>query len=346
MKHHGTARGLAVLVTWLGALAAALVLFHGVGSGPLAAPPLDPATWGAWLAARDPLVATVAVLRVLVLAATWYLVGATAIGLAARLARSVQAVRVADALTVPALRRLLQAGLGLSLATGVVVSALPAGVAAAGGSSAVVAAAPIAPGQGALPPVLRLIAEGGPDDERPAPPTLRRLDVPGPPLSPRDGSVPVEGTARPSPAQGAGGAPDATPAAGREVVLRHLGPGGRVGEGVAPAAGSPDRLPTAAPATPDDATSPDVATPTGHATAPIAAGAHEHIVVAGESLWTIARDVVAGRLGRSPTDAEVAGYWVELIETQRPFLANPEDPDLIFPGERVRLPIWTGGSGG
>jgi hypothetical protein len=360
------------LALWLATLGAGLALFHSVGAGPLAAPPLDPRTWTGWVASRDALVATAALLRLLVLALSWYLVGATGIGLIARAARSVRAVRVADAVTIPALRRLLEAGVGLSLATGVVVSALPTHVAFADEPPAVVTsgftpglAAPGAQGPGSpaarrdaeVPLPLRLVeaqwgvGDAGSAAERwhdppPAPPALRRLDVP------------------------------------EEVVLRHLGPDDAVAERPAgPAArateGGPDPVASSRhssevePGTPAPAASvPDVWTPPGHArrvpagttvtaegTVAATAGRpggrplggaapsnrpDEHVVVAGESLWTIARDVVTAAIGRAPTDAEIADYWLDLIEVQRPFLADPDDPDLIFPGERVRLPATEG----
>jgi nucleoid-associated protein YgaU len=273
---------------------------------------------------------------VIVLATTWYLVGATTIGLLARLARSVRAVRVADALTVPALRRLLQASVGLSLATGVVVSALPAGVAVASEPPAAVATDTFARSEGTTPPPLRLIAERGTADAGPArerrvdtsaPPPLRRLDpaAAADPTRPAPEAEPARTPLRPQPP-------------GREVVLRHLesnGPDGdAIGDVTTPAAGG-----TIVGMPPDGAGSAEGAIA-------VAAGPNEHIVAAGESLWTIARDVVARELGRPPTDPEVAGYWFELMDIQRPFLADPDDPDLIFPGERVRLPRWTGGSGG
>jgi hypothetical protein len=350
------------LVLWLGTLGAGLVLFHAVGAGPLAAPPLDPDAWSAWVASRDAFVATAALLRLLVLALSWYLVGATTAGLVARAARSVRAVRVADAVTIPALRRLLDAGVGLSLATGLVVSAVPTHVAFADEPPAVVTSG-FPPGLAAtgatgpdVPPPLRLVerqrgvgdagSSGAPRHDPPAPPPLRRLDVPG------------------------------------EVVLRHLGPDDAVGErpaGPAARAVEGEQDPVAAarhsgevgPGTPAPTASvPDAWTPPGHArrvpadatvaaegataaTAERPGGApldgatppnrpDEHVVVAGESLWTIARDVVTAAIGRVPTDAEIAGYWLDLIEVQRPFLAYPDDPDLIFPGERVRLPATEG----
>lgn len=376
----GRSRSRLPLLLWAGSLAAGLVLFHGIGAGPLAAPPRDPGGWSAWLAERDGVVATVALLRLVVLAVTWYLVGATAVGLLARSARSVRAVRLADALTVPALRRLLQASVGLSLATGVVMSAIPAGVAVAS-EPRTVAAGELDASHDGVPehrgaaarspsrvhdghPALRLLGQGSVQgggmepavveasfgsEAAPTPPPLRRLDVvAGGNDSGVDGrareSAPADVVASSTDGSvkvpaGRGPVPDAssrrttsarrTATGEHEVVLRHLGPGrgddagasGRIGSGVIPEDGSSGGQ-----------------SPAGMST--------EHVVVAGESLWTIARDVVAGELGRTPTDAEVAGYWLDLIEMQRPFLANPDDPDLIFPGERVRLPAtaerWRG----
>lgn len=63
-----------------------------------------------------------------------------------------------------------------------------------------------------------------------------------------------------------------------------------------------------------------------------------HEVVAGESLWSIASDALGEALGRVPTDAEVVGYWQRVIEGNRAGLANPDDPDLIFPGDEIVLP--------
>ncbi len=419
MRKRGSKRGWFLLLLWCGLLATGLALFHAVGDGPLAPPPPDPAAWTAWLAERDGLVATAALLRLVVLALTWYLVGATAVGLVARLARSVRAVRFADALTVPALRRLLQASVGLSLATGVVVSAVPAGVAVAGEPPAVIAGeADATPGRAEvatpaldvisawerdLPPPLRLLGgEPAPSSatdldvvvpeplpserDAPVPPPLRRLDVPASATEVPDAATDDQPLSTSVPAPGS---------AGREVVLRHLGPSGadagrwtgRVPSGPVGAEGSAapvgpagqDAVTSTArrgeaghhsitprgagldagtpPARGDERAEDGASGPPATATLPEEGTAErpgeehleelpdataEHTVVAGESLWTIARDVVAGELGRGPTEAEVVGYWLDLVEVQRPFLANPDDPDLIFPGERVRLPATAG----
>jgi hypothetical protein len=58
----------------------------------------------------------------------------------------------------------------------------------------------------------------------------------------------------------------------------------------------------------------------------------------GDSLWAIARDVVALRMKRTPTDGEVARYWARLVEVNRAALEHPDDPDLVFPGQDFRLP--------
>ncbi len=62
----------------------------------------------------------------------------------------------------------------------------------------------------------------------------------------------------------------------------------------------------------------------------------EHVVVAGENLWSIAADRV-GLGTNSPSNAEIAGYWRSLIEANRTVLISG-DPDLIYPGETLVLP--------
>jgi hypothetical protein len=395
MKECGTIRGWMVLLAWLGLLSVGLLAFHALGDGPLTAPPMEPSMWPGWAADRDAAVATAAILRLVVLALAWYLLGVTGVGLLTRAARSVRAIRIADALTVPAVRRLLQATVGLSLATGVVASTLPAGSPAA----AAVPAAVVSAGDGALlgdpelgagvdvaarelmphavgvvPVALRVAGRGRASEQsedvvssKRVPPPLRRLDGGGPPgLAASTGGVSAESAEREA------------STTGREVVLRHLRQGDDAAAEQAESAGAehqpevnstgtgtvgiddddpllppPTRI-AGGPARPSGPASPptDGSGSTPHDTtdqarqAPAAemdAVGRVHVVVAGESLWTIAHDVVAVQLGRLPSDAEVAAYWLELIERQRPHLTYPDDPDLIFPGELVLLPVPTGG---
>jgi hypothetical protein len=66
--------------------------------------------------------------------------------------------------------------------------------------------------------------------------------------------------------------------------------------------------------------------------------ATEHVVAPGESLWTIARDALAVELGRAPTEVELTPYWRELVAAHRPYLPDPDNADLIYPGDVVGLP--------
>jgi hypothetical protein len=63
-----------------------------------------------------------------------------------------------------------------------------------------------------------------------------------------------------------------------------------------------------------------------------------HTVVAGESFWSIAEGEVARRLGRPPTDPDVAPYWLRLIDANRDRLVDPAEPDLLHPGQTLLLP--------
>lgn len=73
-------------------------------------------------------------------------------------------------------------------------------------------------------------------------------------------------------------------------------------------------------------------------TPPVAAS--EHVVAAGESLWSIAADEVARRSGRGVSelaDAEVAEYWIEVLAANHGRMLSG-DPNLIYAGEAVTLP--------
>ena len=69
-----------------------------------------------------------------------------------------------------------------------------------------------------------------------------------------------------------------------------------------------------------------------------AAGSNRWTVAPGECFWSIAEDVLATRLGRAPTDAEIVPYWQRLIEANRTELAHRDNPDLIFPAQVFVIP--------
>lgn len=99
-------------------LVAAIGLLTWMGRGPLGVPSvLEPEAWRRWAAGKDAAVLVFAALRLITLVLAWYLLGATLVGAAARLLHSTRLMTVADVVTVPAVRRLLQSALGVGLAT-------------------------------------------------------------------------------------------------------------------------------------------------------------------------------------------------------------------------------------
>jgi len=64
----------------------------------------------------------------------------------------------------------------------------------------------------------------------------------------------------------------------------------------------------------------------------------EWVVRPGDHLWGIAEQVLAQRGDADPTDAEVHRYWVRVIRANLDRLVDPDDPDLILPGQRITLP--------
>ncbi len=61
-------------------------------------------------------------------------------------------------------------------------------------------------------------------------------------------------------------------------------------------------------------------------------------VVSGDHFWHIAEATLTEAWGRAPTDAEVVPYWRAVIDANRPRLVDPDNPDLIYPGQVFDLP--------
>lgn len=92
------------------------------------------------------------------------------------------------------------------------------------------------------------------------------------------------------------------------------------------------------PADPDPAAAPAPPSPASEA-APGAAPADsaDHTVKPGEHFWSIAAALVTGELGRPPTEAEIRSLWLGLIEANRSRLVDPGNPDLLVPGQLLRV---------
>jgi len=61
-------------------------------------------------------------------------------------------------------------------------------------------------------------------------------------------------------------------------------------------------------------------------------------VAPGQHFWAVAELVLSDAWGRAPTDLEVDGYWRVLVETNRPVLRDPANPDLLYPGQVLTVP--------
>lgn len=94
----------------------------------------------------------------------------------------------------------------------------------------------------------------------------------------------------------------------------------------------PTTPPTTPPGTPP--TTPD---PAGAVDDVADADGDLHVVSPGENLWVIARGRLVDMGVDAPDDRTVHAYWVRLIAENAPLLRSG-DPDLIHPGEVLRLP--------
>jgi nucleoid-associated protein YgaU len=60
-------------------------------------------------------------------------------------------------------------------------------------------------------------------------------------------------------------------------------------------------------------------------------------VAPGDHLWHIAEETLADH-GAAPSPDEVAAYWHTLCEANHDRLVDPDNPDLIMPGQQIALP--------
>jgi hypothetical protein len=95
---------------------------------------------------------------------------------------------------------------------------------------------------------------------------------------------------------------------------------------------TPEETPEATPdPVPEATTAPLPAAPAPGAPA-------EHVTRPGDHFWRIAAAQVSAAVGRPATDAEIAPYWRQLVAANRDRLADPANPDLVFPGQQFVLP--------
>lgn len=242
--------GAARTLAWLGTVLGAALALRSAGTDALSAPPLaSVAELTAWADDRGPAASAVSLVRLLAEATAWYVLGLSALhGLAGTL-RSPTGARVADAVSLPAARRLVHAGLGVGLVAATTVAPAGADTAERGTARMVPVLVPAAAAATATP---------GPD----------------------------RGTATMRP----------VPAPARPTV-------------------------TAAP--------PVIPSPVPPSTWRVGPG---------DSFWTIATEVLADAWGRPPGDREIDPYWRALVERNRPRLVDPDDPDLLHPGQVLELP--------
>jgi len=100
---------------------------------------------------------------------------------------------------------------------------------------------------------------------------------------------------------------------------------------------APQPIVTPAPL-PLEAPVPSPASPTVMLPAPAIATPRAWTIARGEHLWAVAAETLADSWQRTPTDAEVAPYWRQLIEINRDRLIDSTNADYVLAGQTFVLP--------
>ncbi len=327
------------------ALAAAVAVLDVCGRGPLAGPPAHVSTLLAWLRDRPPAEAAIALIRLATLGAGIYLlvvVAVALVGCASGLERmSAMASRFSPRALHPLLALATTASVALGATTAMAGTAHGAGVPVPGqGPGRAPEPAPtlrrVSPSPGPVnPPVLRQLppsttpsttapATTAPPTTAPAttaPETIAPATNPTPATAPRTAPVvssPGDAEIRAGLGRGTGATPHRPPV--QEVRPQE------VSQRAASQHRAPRRRPTTARAERDAEQGPTT-----------------YVVRPGDSFWSIAEARVGAAADITTGPEEVARYWWTLIQVNRTDLPVPGHPDLLFPGDRLRLPPVTSG---
>jgi nucleoid-associated protein YgaU len=296
------------LAAWSAALVAGARALVATGRGSLSVPLGSADELADWVGATTPAEMAMAVLRLLAIAACGYLLAVTALGVFARLVQARGLAAAVDRVTPAVVLRIVSGGAGAGLVLGALVASLPAPDLARPPDASTVAASPAGP-------------EARP--ARPAAATARMARVP-----------PATATmTRTTP--GASGGGGATMTRLEDVAL----PAGSANPSATMTRIDPEPPPepvAAGPVTVAPPASP--ALPPAHALP--AVDAATWLVEAGDSLWSIAEEVV--RTAR-PDSAQrnVTRYWRALVDANRAHLVDPGNPDLLVPGQQLALPPFS-----
>jgi hypothetical protein len=330
----GDARGAGRLALWSSFLALSLRLLHGAEFGRLSVPLGSIDELSAWVDHTSPTVMAMAVVRLAALVAVWYLAVATVLAVVADIAGWRRFAAVVAALSPALVRRLASRTAGVGLAAGALLAVTPmpprliSAPASASTSTATSAADP------STPP--------------PASPTLLPPSQPDAVVTPAGASTSAS-VAAPSTLPAAGTAPASPMPPGQVVTPADLPLAATTGATLGPASptATMTRLPAPEPGSGTTATMTRVGPSDGpqhpgdRAAAPAAPGdepAESWTVAPGDSFWSIAEEVLTEVAGHEPTEQAVRRYWVQLIEANRRRLADPANPDLLFPGQRLDIP--------
>jgi hypothetical protein len=262
------------LAGWAAAMALGLRALHALGAGTLGVPLSSVDDLSAWLDRTPPEVMAVAMVRLVALAAGWYMAVCTLVLAVTRPFGRTRVASAAARATPAVIRRLVAGGGGLGLAAGTLVGGVPAW----GMASTALAPKPAAAS------IVDAVQDPGPPTA-----TMRR---------------------------GPRGMPTA--------VMTRM-----------PAEDVPAAAMTRAPAT---EAPPASRAPPAHATVDAATAASPSWTVEpGDSFWSIAAETVVPG-GGAPDDRRVIGYWRRLVEANRGRLLDPNNPDLLVPGQELVMP--------
>jgi len=336
------------LACWSAFLVVTLRLLRGPAFGELAVPLGSLDALDTWADRTSPAVMALAVVRLAALAATWYLVAATVLAVAADMIGWRPLRRLAGAVSPPLVRHIATRSAGAGLAAGALLAGTPLPPPLSAALSFTPASAADRPTTAMETATTQLLA---PVPEAPASGTATMTRGPVPPPASHLVAAPIAAgpaareTATMTRTNQALGATATDPAAAPPAIPRaEAGPGAEPGPGAAagPAAragagtGSPGETatmtrrsaaPTAETSTHDADSGPD-------ADASAAGPQEAWIVELGDSFWSIAEDVLGATVG----DAVVDRYWRRLVAANRDGLLDPGNPDLLVPGQRLLLP--------